>query len=120
MGQRPVGSHACGVRDASQGGEHAAGEKPPAHESEDQQERQHDGHERSECTQEDGAVDHQVTGGVDRTVGWVQVEDDHGGEQQGTCEHEEPGVAEGEFEANTQTRGSIHGLLPRARCLVEC
>src|SRR4051812_49735980 len=30
---------------------------------------------------------------------------------------EEAGVAEGELEANAQTRGSIHGLLPRARCL---
>ena len=44
-----------------------------------------------------------------------QEEHPHGAEQQGACEHDEAGVAEGEFEANTQTRGSIHGLLPHAR-----
>ena len=62
---------------------------------------------------------HQDTWPVDdeRTLGDVaQEEQPHGGEQQGTCEHEEPGVAEGEFEADAQTRGSIHGLLPHARC----
>ena len=33
------------------------------------------------------------------------------------CDHRgEPGVAEGEFEANAQPGGSIHGLLPRVRC----
>ncbi len=47
----------------------------------------------------------------------TQEEHPHGGEQQGAGEHEEAGVAEGELEANAQTRGSIHGLLPHARCL---
>ena len=57
----------------------------------------------------------------DRTVGDVaQEEHPHGGEQQGAGEHEEAGVAEGELEANAQTRGSIHGPLPHARCLVAC
>ena len=59
-----------------------------------------------------------------RRCAWVgdvsQEEDPHGGEQQGAGEHEEAGVAEGEFEANAQTGGSIHGLLPGARCLVGC
>ena len=49
-----------------------------------------------------------------------QEEHPHGAEQQGAGEHEEAGVAEGEFEANAQTRGSIHGRLPHARCLVGC
>ena len=66
-----------------------------------------------------------VTDGADHTVGYVSQEESddcpaagepRGGEHQGTCEHEEAGVAEGEFEANAQTRGSIHGLLPHARC----
>ena len=30
VGERSVRGHACGVRDAGQGGEHAAGEKPPS------------------------------------------------------------------------------------------
>ena len=38
----------------------------------------------------------------------------------GTYEHQEAGVAEGELEADAQTRGSIHAFLPHARCLVEC
>ena len=46
--------------------------------------------------------------------------DPRGGEHQGTCKHEEPGVAQGEFETNAQTRGSIHALLPHARRLNEC
>ena len=49
-----------------------------------------------------------------------QEEHPDSGQQQGAGEHEEAGVAEGEFEANAQTRGSIHGLLPPARCLVGC
>ena len=35
-----------------------------------------------------------------------------GGEQHGAGEQEEAGVAEGELDANTQARGSIHALLP--------
>jgi hypothetical protein len=54
-------------------------------------------------------------------VGYVtQQEHPHDGEQRDAGEHEEAGVAEGEFEANTQTRGSIDGPVPHARCLVEC
>src|SRR5215471_13842006 len=52
-----------------------------------------------------------------KAVSVSQEEHPHGGEQQGTGEHEEAGVAEGEFEANAQTRGLSHGLLPHARCL---
>ena len=60
--------------------------------------------------------------GVDeeRPVGDVaQQERPHGGEQQRASEHDEPRVAEGEFEPNAHTRGSIHRRPPRARCLVE-
>src|SRR5437764_727908 len=53
----------------------------------------------------------------ERTVGDVtQEEQPHGGEQQGTCEHEEAGVAEGELEPNAQPRRSSHGLLRHAPC----
>ena len=55
----------------------------------------------------------------DRSVGEYPHEDHPQGEQQGTCEHEEAGVAEGEFEANAQPRRPIHGLLAHARFLVE-
>ena len=41
IGRRSGRGHACGVCDASQGGEHPAGEKPPSQETEDQQKRQH-------------------------------------------------------------------------------
>ena len=56
--------------------------------------------------------------GVDeeRTVGDVaQQEQPHGGEQQGTGQHEEPGVAEGELEADAHTRRPIHARLPHVR-----
>ena len=44
-----------------------------------------------------------------RRVGDVaQEEHPHDGEQQGAGDHQEPGVAEGELEANAQPRGSIH------------
>ena len=55
--------------------------------------------------------------GVDRAVGDVpQQEHPHGGEQHGPGEHEEAGVAQGQFEAHTPTRDSIHSRLPPARC----
>jgi hypothetical protein len=131
MGERSGRRHACGICDASQWGEHPAGEKPSSQETEYQQKRQHDGRGRSESAQEEGVIPgHQATDGADHTVGYVSQEElkrlpvlagePRGGEHQGTCEDEEAGVAEGEFEADTQTRGSIHGLLPHARCLVEC
>ena len=49
-----------------------------------------------------------------------QEEHPHGPEQQGACEQDEAGVAEGKFETDTQTRRSIHGFLPLAWCLVMC
>ena len=78
----------------------------------------------AEAVQEVGAVDDEpprrMHAGRAHRRDVAQKEHPHGGEQQGAGEHEEAGVAEGELEANAQTRGSIHGLLPRARCLVEC
>ena len=56
VGERSVRGHAGGVGDAGQGGEHAAGEEPPSHETEHQQERQRDGRGRSEGAQEVEAV----------------------------------------------------------------
>ena len=120
VGERSGRGQACGVGDAGQRGEHVAGEKPSAQETEHEQERQHEGRLRSERVQEVGAVG---TGRRERSAGSdagplgyvAQEEHPHDGEQQGAGEHEEAGVAEGELEANAQTRGSIHGLLPRAR-----
>ena len=117
VGERSVRGHACGVRDAGQGGEHAAGEKPPSQQTEYQQERHHDGRGRSESAQEVGVAAHDEDHTRVHTTRKGEVPD---GEQHGTCEHEEAGVAEGELEANAQTGGSIHGLLPQARCLVAC
>ena len=54
------------------------------------------------------------------TVGYVaQQEHPHDGEQQGAGDHEEAGVAEGELEANAQTRGSIHGRSSPRRPVVS-
>ena len=94
--ERTVRGHAGGVGDASQGAEHAAGQKPPSQETECQQERQHDGRGRTESADHDAqrhqdvAVDHQALGrqATGGTVGAVsQKEHPHGGEQQATCEH---------------------------------
>ena len=61
------------------------------------------------------------TAGCHRTVGWVgyvtQQEHPHDCEQQGAGNHEEAGVAEGEFDANAQAGRSIHRRLPGLRCL---
>ena len=105
VGERSVRGHACGVGDARQRGEHAAGEQPPSQQTEHQQERHHDGRGRSESAQEVGvAAHHEDHTGVHTTrKGEVP-----GGEQHGTCEHEEAGVAEGELEANAQPGRSIH------------
>ena len=89
----------------------------PPSETEHQQERHHDGRGRSEIAQEVGvAAHHEDHAGV-HTARKGEVPD---GEQHGAREHEEAGVAEGELEANAQTGGSIHALLPRARCPVAC
>jgi two-component system sensor histidine kinase VanS len=94
-----------------------AGEKPSSQQTEYQQERHHEGRDRSEIAQEVGVAAHHEDHTRVHTTRKGKVPDD---EQEGTCEHEEAGVAEGEFEANTQTGGSIHGLLPHVRCPVEC
>ena len=50
----------------------------------------------------------------------AQEEHPHGGEQQDAGEHEEPGVAEGELEADAQTRRPIHRPLPdRVVCSLD-
>mgnify|MGYP006198358415 CR=1 FL=1 len=73
-----------------------------------------------EGAKEIGAIGNEP-GSDDRAVGYVsQEEHPHDGEQQDAGDHQEAGVAEGELEANAQTRGSIHGLLPHVRCLVAC
>ena len=51
VGERSVRGQACGVGDAGQRGEHAAGEDPPSHETEHQQERQRRGRLRGEGAQ---------------------------------------------------------------------
>jgi hypothetical protein len=115
VGERSVRGHACGVRDSSQGGEHPAGEKPPSQQTEGQQERHHDCCDRSEIAQEVGVALHYEDHTGVHTTRKGEVP---GGEQHDACEHEEAGVAEGEFEANAQSRGSIHRRLPRPRRLV--
>ena len=55
VGERSGRGEARRVGDASQRGEHLAGEKPAAHETEHQQGRQRDGRLRSEGVQEVGA-----------------------------------------------------------------
>src|SRR5437868_10788535 len=111
VGERSTRGHACGVGDVSQGSEHAAGEKPPSQQTEYQQERHRDGGDRSEIAQEVGVAAHHEDHARVHTTREGEVP---GGEQYGTCEHEEAGVAEGELEANAQTGGSIHGLLPQS------
>ena len=90
------------------GSEHAAGEKPPSHQTEYQQECHHDGRDRRETAQGVGVALHDENHpGVHATrKGEVP-----GGEQHRAGEHEEAGIAEGELEADAQARGSIHALL---------
>ena len=93
-----------------QGGEHPAGEKPPSQETEYQQKRHHDGRGRSETAQEVGVAADQE----DHTrVYTTRKGEVPGGEQYGTCDHQEAGVAEGELEASTETGRSIHALSVR-------
>ena len=76
VGERSGRCNTRGVRDASQGREHPAGEQPSSQETEDQQKRQHDGCGRSESAQEEGVVPgHDATDGADHTVGYVSQEE---------------------------------------------
>jgi len=100
VGERSVRGHACCLGDPSQGGEHPAGEDPSSHETEHEQERQGFGCSRSERVEQVGLVGDE-SAREDRAVGHVtQEEHPHSGEQQAACEHEEPGITEGEFEAD--------------------
>jgi hypothetical protein len=115
VGERPVRRQASGIGDASQGREHAAGEDPSSQQAEHQQECQHGGCLRGEGILQVGAVGagHRKAADI---LGYVpQQERPHDREQQDTRKHEEPRVAEGEFEANTEARGPIHVPLPQAR-----
>ena len=104
VGERPVPGETGGLRDARERGQHPAGEKPPAHQAEHEQERQHGGRSRREGIEEVGPVRNGRTGTDDHAVGHVpqQEQPDHG-EQQRTGNHEERRVAEGELQANAQT-----------------
>ena len=118
VGERSGRGHACGVGDAGQGGEHAAGEKPPS-----QRDRTPAGTparwprpEPKPCRGSERSTRNHHEGCMwrEHTVGDV-AQNDHpdGREHQDAGEHEEAGVAEGEFEANAQPGGSIHALLPQ-------
>ena len=117
VGERPGRGQACGRCDASQRGEHLAREKPSSQQTEHEQEPHHHRRLRNESADEVGTAGAEGSGSY-RITGIrhvAQEEHPHDGEQQGAGEQDEPGVAEGEFEADAQARGSIHGLLPRAR-----
>lgn len=117
VGERAVRGQPGGLRDAGQRGEHAPGEDPPADQAEHQQEPHGDGGDRSE-----GAQHGQGVVGLDDEpdVGHPRQEQPRGGEQQDTGEHEEPDVAEGEFEPDAQPGRPIHGRLRRLRPRVAC
>ena len=76
VGERSIRGLARGVGDASQRGEHAAGENPSPEETEHQQERQSDGRGRSVRAQEEGAVPgHQGAERADHLVGYVSQQE---------------------------------------------
>jgi hypothetical protein len=62
VGERPIRGHACGVRDASQRGEHPASEQPPSEEPKHEQEDQHHARSRREVALKDGAHQHHPPG----------------------------------------------------------
>jgi hypothetical protein len=62
VGERPLRSHARGVCDTSQRGEHPASEQPPSEEPEHEQEDQHHPRSRREVALQDGALQHHPPG----------------------------------------------------------
>ena len=117
----PFAGQARGLRDAGQRGEHPAGEKPPAHQAEHQQERQHGGCPRSESVAGGRTGSGRSDRGRRSTVGHIpQQEHPHAPSSRAPASMRNAGVAEGELEANAQTRRPSHGPLPHARCPVRC
>src|SRR6266581_4526109 len=108
VGEGSLRGYACGVCDARQGGKHASGEKPSSQQTEYQQERHHDGCDRSEISQEVAVALHDEDHPRVHTTGKGEIS---GGEEHDAGEHEERGVAEREFETNAQAGRSIHRLL---------
>jgi hypothetical protein len=125
VGERSRRGRACGVRDTGQWSEHPAGEKPPSHETEHQEEGQYDNCRCAEDAwakvgwvedaREVGEPGNEAAGGIAS-----QEEHPDGREHQGTGDHEEADVAQGELEANAESRLSIHALLSLARHRVKC
>ena len=75
VGERSSRGNTRGIRDASEGREHPAGEQPSTQETEHQQKSQHDGCGRSESAQEEGVIPgHDATDGADHTIGYVSQE----------------------------------------------
>ena len=88
-----------------------------SHETEDEQERQHDGSRRSERAPQGAVAFHHEDHTRVDTARKGEVPDH---EQHGTDQHEEADVAEGELEASAQSGRSSHGLLPHALSPVAC
>ena len=101
--------------------QHPSGEEPPSEETEHEQQRQRLGGPRSERIQQVGPGGREGPRGRSARVGNVAKEEQpHGGEEQAAREHEEPGIAEGELEANAHSGRPIHARPPRFRGPVPC
>ena len=104
VGERSGRGHAGGVGDARQRGEHAAGEDPASAETERQQERQRPGGLRDEGFRRSERSARPSRGGDDHVGDVAQQEHPHRREQHDAASMRNAGVAEGELEANAQTR----------------
>ena len=131
VGEGSSRGHAGRVGDANQRGEHAASENPSPDQTEHQEERQRDGRSRRVGAQEERAVPrHQGPERADHPVGHVSQQEverllwlagePRRREHQEPRHHQEPGIAEGQLEANAQPGPPIHGLLPDLQRRVRC
>src|SRR6185437_3604134 len=118
MRERSCRGKACRFSDSSQWSEHSAGEKPASQQTEYHQAPTQDGRGWRKITEEIATTRRYVDVGAmheDVFTSWYvsQEECPHGAQQKSSCDDDAGGVAQREFEANAQTRFSIHGFLPR-------
>jgi len=129
--KRSVRGLARGVRDARQRGDHPAGEQPSAEEAEHQQERHRDGRGWRVGAQEERTTpgDQRAEQADDlgrqapeqafqRCAG--RTDEPGGDEHQQAGQHEEPGVAERQLEADARPGLPIHARLDPDRVRRRC
>ncbi|GHB05029.1 hypothetical protein GCM10010346_30020 [Streptomyces chryseus] len=108
VGQRSVPGHPCRIRDLCEWCEHPAGEDPSPDEAEHEQGDLRLGRGEGERAHKEVAVGRDLEKALGGVRYVAQQKHPHHGQQESADNGEEPGVAEGEFQAGAEPWASTH------------